>query len=356
MATNPKATGVGTSTFGEDVLGATKALADTGSSLLAPKSKKWGDEQRALQTKYTYTALEYPQSDLGTNKRFPYYMTFYILEQDLSNYHYKGKNKGPAPLSTAAINANQTRTLQRNAKVGDSEIGFGRKTHRSARCIRLYMPETLSWQYTNDWRDVEISGQPFSALAQGLAGATQLISSMAEGIQQSGTSGLLASLQGATSRGTLAPLLEAGAAAVGVDQGLALSAIGIAVNPQVDVIYSSPHLRSFTFQFLFAPRTRKEAVMVADIIKTFKKEAAPEILGEGIGVGRYFVPPSEFDIEFSNVESMGKISSCVLENINVDYAPSGTAFYKDGYPVYTQLVLQFKELEFMTKLHIEKGF
>jgi len=94
---------------------------------------------------------------------------------------------------------------------------------------------------------------------------------------------------------------------------------------------------------------------VEEIIMTFKKAAAPELLGKGIGVGRYFVPPSEFDIEFS-VSTMGRISSCVLQTMNIDYAPNGVSFYKDDQPTYTHLTLQFKELEFITKEHISQGF
>jgi len=355
MGTNGNAVATGPkTTLDNQIAGGGETGSGKVTQLLAPQTQRWGETKRKDQTNYRYKSLEYPISDLGPGSRHPYFMTFYILEQDLSNYK-KPRTQGPAPQSTAAINAQQTRSLQKNIPGTNGAVGFGRKTHRSSTCIRLYMPETLSWQYTNDWRDVELSGQPFARLAQGLTAAPQLAQSMAKGYQDSGITGLLSSLTGSTARGAAGPVLEIGAEFIGVDSGLALSAIGIAVNPQVDVIYSSPHLRSFNFQFTFAPRSATEAAKVAEIVMEFKKAASPEMLGEGIGVGRYFVPPSEFDIEFS-VETMGKISSCVLENINVDYAPSGTAFYKDDYPVYTQLVLQFKELEYMTKWHIEKGY
>jgi hypothetical protein len=53
---------------------------------------------------------------------------------------------------------------------------------------------------------------------------------------------------------------------------------------------------------------------------------------------------------------MGRISTCVLQNITVDYAPSGAAFYNDDSPVNTRMTLQFKELEFITKHLVERGF
>ena len=46
-----------------------------------------------------------------------------------------------------------------------------------------------------------------------------------------------------------------------------------------------------------------------------------------------------------------KVNDCVLENVNVDYAPNGWAAYNDGYPVQTRLTLQFKETQMLTKQH-----
>jgi hypothetical protein len=44
----------------------------------------------------------------------------------------------------------------------------------------------------------------------------------------------------------------------------------------------------------------------------------------------------------------------VLENIAVDYAPSGAHFYSSDHPILTRLTLRFKELEFITKELIQQ--
>jgi len=41
------------------------------------------------------------------------------------------------------------------------------------------------------------------------------------------------------------------------------------------------------------------------------------------------------------------LGNCVLDNINVDYAPNGWAAYSDGAPVQTKLTLSFKETDIM---------
>ena len=237
---------------------------------------------------------------------------------------------------------------------GTKNIGFGRKTHRTVQAIRLFMPDTLSWNYTNKFNEASISGIPYMGLAQAVASAPGLVDSLTEGYKKSGITGILASLNSKEARAAAGPAAEAAEKIFGVENGLLTSALGIAVNPQVDVIYQSPTLREFNFDFLFAPRNKDEAAKVSEIIQLFKFHSAPEILD--VGVGRYFVPPSEFDIEFS-VNTMGKISTCVLQDIALDYAPSGAAFYgADNRPVNTRMTLRFKELEFITKELVDRGY
>ena len=43
------------------------------------------------------------------------------------------------------------------------------------------------------------------------------------------------------------------------------------------------------------------------------------------------------------------VNDCVLENVNIEYAPNGWAAYGDGYPVQTIISLDFKETTVYTK-------
>jgi hypothetical protein len=354
--TNPLYNAVESVLTNDTVVNAKNALRDAVNSIGNPETQKQGDAHRADQKNYDYSflQLQYPE-DLANGSRHPYWMTFYVNTQDLSEFKRPPSN-GPAPLSTVEINARETRNLNKN--FGSTNLGFGRKTHRTSMAIRLYMPDTLSWSFGNEFRDAKLSSIPGSGIAQSLATAPKFADSLVKNYQKGGISGILASLDSKEGRGTGAPLLEAIGDLTGVGGDLAVQVLGLSINPQVDVLYQSPTLRQFNFDFLFAPRNQKEASQVSEIIKQFKFHAAPEIYGPdgGVGLGRYFVPPSEFDIEFS-VTTMGKISTCVLQNITVDYAPSGTAFYgADDQPVNTRLTLQFKELEFITKNLVSKGY
>jgi len=128
------------------------------------------------------------------------------------------------------------------------------------------------------------------------------------------------------------------------------------------MIYTSPSFREFRFDFVFHPRSEKEAMEVQNIINRFYFHQAPEVLDKGAGF--FLIPPSEFDILFyyngGINPNIPKISTCVLTGVDVNYAPNGFAAYevqgqmtpepgKTGMPVSITLSLNFKETEIMTK-------
>jgi hypothetical protein len=112
------------------------------------------------------------------------------------------------------------------------------------------------------------------------------------------------------------------------------------------------------FDYKFVPRSESEAKMVRDIIQEFKFHMHPEISSSGF----FYVYPSEFNIEYryrnGENDNINKISTCVLENMQVDYGSNQAAFnsFDDGMPSEINLRLQFRELEILTKERIDKGY
>jgi len=346
---------------GDAVIG----LPDAVASIAQPETSPQGEHKRKAQKKYGYTVIKYP-SDLARTSRHPHWMTFYINKQELSTFTNPSSDgrfdskTGQAVRSTAQENAKAGTNLQKN--FGGSNIGFGRKTQRTATAIRLFMPDSLNWSYANKFNDASISAITGMGLVSTVAAIPALYQSSTEASKKGGIAGVLASLQTPAARNAGGVGAELLGETFGMDKEFGASVLGIAINPQIDVIYVSPELRQFTFDFMFSPQTLQDAITVAEIVREFKFHSAPEMLGGGIGIGRYYVPPAEFDIKFS-MDTMGKISTCVLQNITLDYTPSGTAFYReskpgarDSQPVNTRMTLQFRELEFMTKELIDKGY
>ena len=96
-----------------------------------------------------------------------------------------------------------------------------------------------------------------------------------------------------------------------------------AQNRFLESMFDSVGFRKFSYTFKFTPKNVNESFIARDIIKTFRFHMTPELPETG-DFGRYFVIPAEFDLfyMFRGDENtwLNKISSCVLTNMDVNYA------------------------------------
>jgi len=234
-----------------------------------------------------------------------------------------------------------------------------RTIRRTTDTIALYMPDTLNFTHQQNYSDISLGGGLFAT-----AGAA------------------LSAVQGATNAAEMSdkllknasPFVLYGLSRLAGDIGAAAFAggFGAVANPQLELLYSSPSLRSFRFDFMFYPRTTKEAIEVQRILDRLRFHQAPEILGSqnvgGVG-GFFLVPPSEFDIKFyyngQENPNIPEISTCVLTSLDIDYAPNGFSTYevpnqstptkgRTGMPVAIRLSMEFKETEMLTKANFSR--
>ena len=140
------------------------------------------------------------------------------------------------------------------------------------------------------------------------------------------------------------------------------SAFGQADNPYMEVLFDKMALRTFTYNFKFAPKNKDERDDVQKIIQLFRFHMAPELKGAN---NRFLTLPSTFDIHYMFQQADGKasendfynrIATCVLESCNVNYTPDGVKSFRDGSPTQITMELQFKETELLTKDRINEGF
>lgn len=236
------------------------------------------------------------------------------------------------------------------------QTGSIRAEKRITDTVALYMPDTLAFTEAQTFEEL----RPGGTLA---AGALSAGKSVIDSILQGQNAGAIAK----EVVGQVSPFILSGLAkqAGGIFQVAFSQAFGVVQNPMLELIYSSPSLRTFRFDFQFYPRDEKEAKEVQDIIQRLRFHQAPEVAQGGTN-GFFLVPPSEFDISFyynGRVNpNIPKISTCVLTSMDVDYAPGGFSSYEipgenasvggTGMPVSIRLSLQFKETEIMTKSSI----
>lgn len=236
-------------------------------------------------------------------------------------------------------------------------IDLTRKTRRAAASIALYMPDTVNQTIVNDYDQVSMTqalgnaGLVMQAGGSLLKGVKEAV--LSENVNLGQT---LGSAGGSEVAGAFAE--KTGAFGSGITDVLLFSA-GYAQNPQVELLFKTIQNREFLFDFKFVPKNRSEADEIIKIIQAFRFFAAPEIPTNGNG--RYFVPPSEFDITFmlggNRNPNLPRLASCVLQGIDVNYGSAGqwTAF-ADGMPVEISMQLRFKEVEIMHKELVKQGF
>jgi hypothetical protein len=126
-----------------------------------------------------------------------------------------------------------------------------------------------------------------------------------------------------------------------------LGRAGIVVNPNLEVLFNGPKLRTFSYSFTFTPRDDRESRTVKTIIKVIKKAMAPKRRKAAI----FLNVPSVFKIKYlmqgkRDHPFLNKIKPCALTGFNVDYTPGGSYMtYGDGSMTSYGVSLNFAELE-----------
>ena len=200
-----------------------------------------------------------------------------------------------------------------------------------------------------DTNSVQWAGQNMNALEAGLAQLAM------EGVT-SGTDGLFGNLkqQADKIRGNSGEVSTAVAAAFagaasGTGGQLLTRTTGAVINPNLELLFSGPSLRTFSFQFKMNARERLESAEIVKIIRFFKQGSAPQKSNSHL----FLKSPHTFQIQYlhrgpggEDNPFMNKIKECALQSVAVNYTPEGNyATFDDGAMTSYELTLQFSELE-----------
>lgn len=315
------------------------------------------------QSRYDFSRRVFP-SDLGSAGSYHgHYMVININVQESSNMTGLGGEFNSTVLDNEYSKVDVLRfNLDRrfadsrfNANFNRDRMGTSgytgaaqrpRFTKRIAESIAIYMP-SAQLEFSDVHKFEEVSLTSFGASV-----ARFITTSSFAGIGGfiGGVAGAIKGAETGNSIFDAAGRIVSNAAQLG----------GAPINPKVEVIYSNTAQRQFRFDFLMSPSNQQESESIEAIIKALRFHAAPE-LRLGAIASFFWIPPSEFDITFYNrgVENtkLPRINTCVLEQVDVSYAPSGaySTFY-NGYPVQVRMQLTFRETEVLHKKRITDGF
>ena len=124
-------------------------------------------------------------------------------------------------------------------------------------------------------------------------------------------------------------------------------------NPNLELLFDAPTLRSFTFSFKMTPRSEQEARQCKLIIRSFKQNMAPKANLDGGnigGTGIFLKTPNIFELSYRKGNRdhpfLHKFKQCFLTNFGVNYTAEGThTTYDDATPVSMTMDMTFKEIE-----------
>ena len=121
---------------------------------------------------------------------------------------------------------------------------------------------------------------------------------------------------------------------------------GVVINSNIELLFSGPELRSFTFTFKLSPRDKAEAKTIQKIIRTLKQGMSAKKAADFLFVKS---PHTFFLGYYKGAELqpyMNKFKECALTSMSVQYAPDGPfATYTDGSMTSYGMTLTFQELE-----------
>ena len=285
-----------------------------------------------------FSTLAYPY-DVQNSFQNGHYMLFYVNVQNRTKYVYpqadtidvnkyagalkgvdgresayeqlkKIRQSGP---ETGNPDADKGSQMQQSKPGGNDVLGVGslyNSTRRISDSVSMYLPSNIEDTTTAAYNDSATGIVGFLAASGELGKATDRAS--------------MARLIGGTIKGLGSDITAKAVGAIGdvfgaegTEQLIKKAFGGNADNPYMEVLFDAMQLRTFTYNFQFAPRSEEEAIEVQKIIQLFRFHMAPELRP---GANRYLGLPSQFDIHYMYLTKEGvasennfynKIATCV---------------------------------------------
>ena len=296
---------------------------------------------------------------------------------EMPSGHDDGGEDSPASGGSDPIQDNQVKNFrpQDQIKGGGKEMhSLTLKKHATTRldtAISLYMPPSVSVSYGMNYADKEIGlmaetgAKAINTILANKEMSLEAVSNTATQLGKDVGKGLFqgAKIAGIAALDTVAP---------GASTLIALER-GAIITPRMEMMLEGVSRRSFSYTFIFIPKSVQEAKIVEDIIYAFKFHMHPEyfdsqLFGASVGVGREMTIPSTFDIAYMYQNGpnnfLNKISTCFLKTMDVQYGAERFTAYESTEgnfgsgppPQRTQITLAFSELEIITKERIQEGY
>ncbi len=218
--------------------------------------------------------------------------------------------------------------------------------------VILPMQPNLSETNSIDWGGDKMN--PVQMAAAGLA--MDAINDLGEGDVGGAISNLFTGTMDAAKQAISDPATKRAVAAYFAGQAVGANvftrATGQVVNPNLELLFSGPRLRTFQFNFTLTPRSEEEAIMVRRIIKFFKRTSAPSLSEKGLFLNTPAIYQLTYIFDDESTDKDGqhpflnKFKPCALTSFNVNYTPDGSySTYHGGSMTSYAITMSFGELQ-----------
>ena len=219
--------------------------------------------------------------------------------------------------------------------------------------VYVPLPEQLL-----DATQIKIGGQEIGMLGAAAATSSEAIgSALAQGSMEpirealggaDATKLLAAGVAGLMKQGL--EFVGMGGAQRGVEAGL-----GAIANPFQALVFEGVDLKTFIFNWTFAPRSRNETQTIKDIIRIIKKHSLPEykqikVGGNTANGGRAFLSYPSVCVPLITGVNTLVFKPCMVSQIQVDYSGGGElAFLEGGDAAAIKISMTMQEMQIWTR-------
>ena len=171
-------------------------------------------------------------------------------------------------------------------------------------------------------------------------------------VQEGGVDGLIDSLGSAAkavgeNSGDVKTAVGAALAKAATGGNILTRATGSVINPNMELLFKGPQLRTFGLTWKMSPRDYEESEMIKNIIRMFKQSMAVKRSESQL----FLKSPNTYKLRYLTARGrdhsfLPKVKECALTGCNINYTPDGNyQTYENSSMVAYEMTLNFNELE-----------
>ena len=236
------------------------------------------------------------------------------------------------------------RPINKDQTGGKTTLGIGERegyTSRTLGSVFLPVPGSVVDNNNVDWSSQDMDpaklalGNAFFKNVQegGLEGLADSAAGLAEAVGEN---------SGDIKTGVAAALTKAATGG-----SILTRATGQVINPNMELLFKGPQLRTFSLNWKMSPRDYEESEMIKNIIRMFKQSMAVKRSESLV----FLKSPNTYKLRYLTARGrdhsfLPKVKECALTGCSVNYTPDGNyQTYENSSMVAYEMSLSFNELE-----------